>query len=90
MKDLVASGYPAGRLIEQVLPPPVYRLLRSSPDHVQLQEVVECDSDIDDVQKSKIAMFMADVDVALVDGSDELLQLLALGSHIIQVLNKAI
>jgi DNA polymerase III delta prime subunit len=65
---------------------------RSSPVLIfrQLHEVLEGDTDIDDVKKSKISLYMADVDLALVDGADEYLQLLALGSHVIQVLSNAI
>ena len=56
---------------------------------VQVQRLVEADEEMDDLMKSSIVLYLADADLALVDGADESLQLLGIGSHIIQTMAQA-
>ena len=54
----------------------------------QLLDKVITMTDISDIQKAKITIKMAEVDSCLVEGASELLQLLDLGSYLLQVFCK--
>ena len=73
------------RLISELLADgyPVAQLAR------QLLEVVLNDTDLSSMQKSKIALKLAEVDIALTDGADEHLQLTDLFAFTMRSLQKA-
>ena len=54
----------------------------------QLTEMIVKVKDLTDVQKAKICIKISEIDQMLVEGSDEYLQLLDLGSYITQTLCK--
>ena len=81
VRDVIASGYPAGKVLEQFQVFYPMHIANNNHSMFSVQSAIENDADLTDASKSQICLKIGDMDQALAEGADEYLQLLSLLSY---------